>query len=187
MHNENLIREAENNQIVLNLYQNNSTESFVDGSYNFQSNIIQKQDLSNNHMHYVMDQSNDVSQNGNGIESPHNMFPNESPIQQNHFEKQDAIFIEDINQSRISSRSNEGNLRRSMSPNKTFTKGLEEMLDQPAANFMYWNGGSPHKSFQYNGAITNSNRHNRNDVKNQQYQIIEDEGLEFVNLSNILP
>lgn len=56
-----------------------------------------------------------------------------------------------------------------MSPNKTFTKGLEEMLDQPAANFMYWNGGSPHKSFQYNGAITNSNRHNRNEVKNQQY------------------
>ena len=74
-----------------------------------------------------------------------------------------------------------------MSPNKTFTKGLEEMLDQPAANFMYWNGGSPHKSFQYNGAITNSNRHNRNEVKNQQYQVIEDEGLEFVNLSNILP
>ena len=33
-------------------------------------------------MHYVMDKSN-VSENrdGNGIDSPHNMFPNESPIQ----------------------------------------------------------------------------------------------------------
>lgn len=32
-------------------------------------------------MHYVMDKSNVSENDGNGIDSPHNMFPNESPIQ----------------------------------------------------------------------------------------------------------